>query len=58
MHVQCRLERQGYVSGGDGRGVVLTNARLTFLDTWRATVPRPLMVTVSRLEMMYVSQLL
>lgn len=52
------LERQGYVFGGDARGTVLTNARLTFLGTWRATVPRPLVVTVFRLEIMYVSHFL
>lgn len=51
-------ESQGYVSGGDARGIVVTNARLTFPDTWRATVPRTPVVTVSRLEMMYVSHFL
>ena len=35
--------------------LVLTNARLTFLDRWKATVPRPLGVTIFRLEIMYVT---
>lgn len=33
------LERQDYISGGDARGMVLTNARLTFLDTWGPQSP-------------------
>lgn len=35
--------------------LVLTNARLTFLDRWKAIVPRPLGATIFRLEIMYVA---